>query len=177
MTITEKHVLFWGDWPSNFAWAPIKLKCLDGITRRFFSSEQYFMYEKAKHFKDEKIAQKILDLDFNDAYSYNAKKLGRQVNGFNEEEWSTVSFDIMHRACLAKYSQNKVLFDKITDPALEGKHFVEASPYDCIWGIGYGEADPRADDATMWKGKNWLGKVLDKVRQELLDGYKAEIDY
>ena len=49
---TEKHILFWGNWPSNFAWAPIKVTCVDGIERRFFSSEQYFMYEKAIHFGD-----------------------------------------------------------------------------------------------------------------------------
>ena len=169
MTITEKHVLFWGDWPSNFAW--------DGVTRKFFSSEQCFMWHKAYHFKDAEIMQKILDLNFKEADSYKAKKLGRQVKGFNEEEWSKVSYDVMLKACLAKYGQNKVLFDKITDPALEGKHFVEASPYDCIWGIGFGEADPRADDETAWKGKNWLGKVLDEVRIKLLNGYKEEIIY
>ena len=31
MKITEKHILFWGNWPSNFAWAPIKVTCVDGI--------------------------------------------------------------------------------------------------------------------------------------------------
>ena len=65
MTITEKHVLFWSDWPSNFAWAPMKLKCIDGITRRFFSSEQYFMYEKAKHFGDTYTAQQMQNLNGN----------------------------------------------------------------------------------------------------------------
>lgn len=177
MTITEKHVLFWSDWPSNFAWAPMKLKCIDGITRRFFSSEQYFMYEKAKHFGDTYTANKIIDLDFNDSYSFNAKKLGRQVKGFDEAEWNKVSYDIMLRACLAKFGQNKVLFDKIMDPAIADKKFVEASPYDCIWGIGYGEADPKADDETMWKGENRLGKVLDEVREKLKNGYTEEILY
>lgn len=46
MTITDKHILFWSDWPSNFAWAPIKLKCMDDVTRMFFSTEQYYMYER-----------------------------------------------------------------------------------------------------------------------------------
>jgi ribA/ribD-fused uncharacterized protein len=70
-----------------------------------------------------------------------------------------------------------VLFDKITDPVLEGKKFVEASPYDKIWGIGLGEADPKADDETQWLGENRLGKVLDEVRAKLLAGYKEEIQY
>lgn len=177
MTITEKHILFWSDWPSNFAWAPMKLKCSDDITRVFFSSEQYYMFEKAMYFNDLTIADAILHLKFDDEYSYNAKKLGRRVANFDQDKWNKVSYDIMLRGCLAKYSQNKILFDKITDPALNGKKFVEASPYDKIWGIGLGEGDPLADDESNWLGENRLGKVLDEVRQKLLDGYKEEIKY
>jgi ribA/ribD-fused uncharacterized protein len=177
MKITEKHILFWGNWPSNFAWAPIKVTCVDGIERRFFSSEQYFMYEKAIHFGDTFTAEKILALEFNENFSYAAKKLGRQVKGFDSDQWQKVSYDIMLRGCLAKYSQNKVLFDKITAPEFEGKHFVEASPYDKIWGIGIGENEPDADDESKWKGKNWLGKVLDEVRTKLLNGYTSNLEY
>lgn len=177
MTITEKHILFWGDWPSNFAWAPMEVTCADDVKRKFFSSEQCFMWHKAYHFKDYDIMQKILDLNFKEADSYKAKMLGRQVKAFDEAEWSKVSYNVMLKACLAKYSQNKVLFDKITAPELEGKKFVEASPYDGIWGIKLGEADPRADDESQWQGTNWLGKVLDEVREKLKNGYTEEILY
>lgn len=177
MTITEKHILFWSDWPSNFAWAPIKLKCSDDVTRMFFSSEQYYMFEKAMFFKDYQTADEIIHLKFDDEYSYQAKKLGRKVKNFDEAQWNAVSYDVMLRGCLAKYGQNKVLFDKITDPALEGKKFVEASPYDAIWGIKLGEGDENADDETKWQGENRLGKVLDEVRAKLLAGYKEEIRY
>ena len=177
MVITDKHILFWGDWPSNFAWAPIKVQCMDGQIHEFFSSEQCFMWHKAWFFKDMKILTKIEELNFHEANSYQAKKFGRMVQGFDEEQWKSVAYDVMMLACLAKYSQNKVLFDKITSPEFEGKKFVEASPYDKLWGIGLGEADPRADDETQWLGENWLGKVLDEVRQKLLNGYTAKIDY
>ena len=177
MTITDKHILFWSDWPSNFAWAPIKLKCMDDVTRMFFSTEQYYMYEKAIYFGDQEKADEILHLPFTDEMSYKAKKLGRQVKNFDQDAWNAVSYDIMLRGCLQKYAQNKVLFDKITDPALTGKKFVEASPVDGIWGIKLGESDPLADDKANWQGENRLGKVLDQVRQMLLDGYKAEIKY
>lgn len=177
MRITDKHILFWGEWPSNFAWAPMEVKCIDGITRRFFSSEHCFMWHKANHFHDTETMNAIEAMRFQECDSYGAKKLGRKVKNFDDTEWNKVSYQIMLLACLAKYSQNKTLYDFITSPEFEGKHFVEASPYDGIWGIKMGEDDPDADDETKWKGENRLGKVLDEVRQILLNGYKAEIKY
>jgi ribA/ribD-fused uncharacterized protein len=42
---------------------------------------------------------------------------------------------------------------------------VEASPYDCIWGIGYGVNDPRCRDPHQWHGQNRLGFNLMLARQ------------
>lgn len=177
MTITDKHILFWGDWPSNFAWSPMKTKCLDGQIHEFFSAEQCYMWHKAYYFKDFSTLNEIEDLNFKEASSYKAKKLGRMVQNFDQDEWNKVSYDIMLNACLSKYSQNKILFDKITDPALEGKKFVEASPVDKIWGVGLGEFDPLINDEANWLGENRLGKVLDEVRAKLLAGYKEDLEY
>ena len=48
-------VIFWGSFLSNWYPCKIKYKGLD-----FSSSEQLFMWMKAKHFKDEEIADEIL---------------------------------------------------------------------------------------------------------------------
>lgn len=135
------------------------------------------MWHKAYHFKDFEILNQIEALPFNDDYSHEAKKFGRKIKNFDSDEWRKVCYDVMLQACLHKFSQNKVLFDKITSPEFDGKKFVEASPYDGVWGIKLGEGDPRADDESQWNGENLLGKVLDEVREKLLNGYTEEIKY
>lgn len=178
MVITDKHILFWGQWPSNFAWSPMDALTSDGHRRRFFSVEQFYAWSKAMFFSDIETVELIEKLDFYEGRSDLAKRLGRTTTkDFDEEAWNAVSYDIMLRGCLSKFSQNKVLFDKITDLALDGKKFVEASPVDLIWGIGLREGDPLADDEKNWKGQNRLGKVLDEVREKLLDGYREDLKY
>jgi ribA/ribD-fused uncharacterized protein len=66
-----------------------------------------------------------------------------------------------------KYSQNEEFKEALLNPEFDGKHFVEASPYDKIWGVGLGEDNPLVDDETNWKGQNLLGKALDEVRRTL----------
>lgn len=45
---------------------------------------------------------------------------------------------------------------------------VEASPLDKIWGVGLAEDDPKIKHRQNWKGKNLLGEILTRIRDELL---------
>lgn len=47
------------------------------------------------------------------------------------------------------------------------KILAEASPYDTIWGIGLEASDFDSTHPDRWPGKNLLGKVLMRVREEL----------
>lgn len=158
MRVTDNYVFFFGSEFSNF-YTPCLIE-LDGQT--FTSSEQAFMYYKAKHFGDEESAKKILLTNI----PAKAKKLGRVVKNFDSEEWMKVCKDVMKKVCKAKFEQNIGLKNKMLE--YENQKFVEASPYDKIWGVGISEDDDMILDEKNWKGTNFLGEVLTEIRDELI---------
>jgi ribA/ribD-fused uncharacterized protein len=155
MRVTDKYVLFWGGVFSNFY--PCNFETDDGV---WSSSEQYFMFLKAKFFEDDETAEKIKLAET----PKEAKKLGRQVKNFDEKKWEDHRRTAMFMALENKFLQNKELKDELLSEEYKDKSFVEASPVDNIWGIGLHYDDPLADDEKNWKGLNLLGKTLDHVR-------------
>jgi len=167
MKVTNKHILFWGEWPSNWYPAGFDAEMMikgEKKTLHFFNSEQYFMYVKAIVFGDYETADKILATKD----PKKAKDLGREVKGYNDKVWNEMRYKVMVDANKAKYSQNEDLKELILNPELKGKGFVEASKYDNIWGIKLTEDMPEADNESKWQGQNLLGKALDEVRNWLL---------
>lgn len=155
--ITEKFVYFYHGIFSNWSPLPADYK---GI--RFSSSEHLFMYLKAMFFNDEQIAEKIIQ-----APDYRtAKKLGRKVSGFDEQSWKQVRKDRMYEALKAKFDTNEEFRQALLSKEFMGKTFVEASPYDNIWGIGISVED--AFEGKEWKGSNLLGKLLTQLRNNKL---------
>ena len=162
MRVTDKHVFFWGEWPSN--WFPTYFIVKEGRNRLgFFNSEQYFMYRKAKTFGDEEIAERILS---EGKKPKTAKALGRKVKNYDDTVWSEKRYQVMTDAVMYKFSQDEKLKELLMNPEFDGKKFVEASPYDGIWGIKCDEATA-SDDESTWNGLNLLGKALDDVRDKL----------
>jgi ribA/ribD-fused uncharacterized protein len=163
MKVTDKHIFFGGEWPSN--WYPCHFTVNhDGKELEFFNSEQYFMWMKAITFGDEEIALRILLEGKNPK---TAKSLGRKVRNYDDRVWDEKRFEEILNANMYKYAQNPELNHTILDHQFDGKKFVEASPIDGIWGIKCGEEEA-LDDESNWNGLNLLGKVLDEVRRRLL---------
>jgi ribA/ribD-fused uncharacterized protein len=158
MLITDKYVFFWGgtsfsNWhPSTFTYKGMVFNC----------SEQAMMWEKAMTFFDDFTAGMVMELT-NPAEQ---KKRGRKVLGYVDEIWAARRFDIVYEICLAKFTQNPEMKEELLSTGT--RTIVEASPYDTIWGIGMGSNDPDVLDESKWKGENLLGKVLMKVRENLI---------
>lgn len=156
-------VLFWGKddengYLSNFYYSEF---IYEGIT--FGCSEQMFMYIKAKFFGDEKIAYQIAKKHDLDPNYY--KQLGRKVKNYDEVAWEANRYNFMVECLYLKFRQNKDIRDLLF--ATGEKELVEASKWDCIWGIGLHKYDPDCRNKEKWRGRNLLGIALMEVREKL----------
>ena len=75
---------------------------------------------------------------------------------------------------LCKYRQDTEMRDELLNSKYDGKTFVEASPTDCIWGIGLAEDDAKNVDPINWRGQNLLGKVITECRERLLKDLRID---
>lgn len=139
------------------------------------TAEHYMMYQKAKLFGDDRIAEEVLGGA--ELHPRTIKTLGRKVKGFDETTWVAERERIVEEGTWLK----------MTRPAHDGqvnlgelllatgdRELVEASPYDQVWGVGF-----RAKDAERnrerW-GLNLLGKALMAVRERLRENKEQKAD-
>lgn len=130
------------------------------IEDKFPTAGHAYVYHKAMIFEDEETAKKIL----NTQSSKEVKILNQKIRGFSEEDWKPYREIVMRdviisRArCDIKFRETitKILEDQLNKGFYDFK-FVEANPYDTLWGVGLSENDPDILDPNNWKGKNLLG--------------------
>lgn len=152
MVTGDGYILFYGEEPfSNFT------KCtIEWNGEVFCSSEQMFMYRKALEFGDLVMARLILNTDSPVA----ARSYGRKIKKFDAEHWDAVSYKIMRECVEEKFSQNPRLLHELLK--WKGGMFVEASPVDRKWGVGFSK-DKALQNKDRW-GSNLLGKILTEIR-------------
>lgn len=149
---------FWGGEFSQWYYSKF---IVDGVT--YNCCEQYMMGQKALMFNDQETFEKIMKI----SNPKEQKALGRLVKNFNKEIWESKCKDIVYDGNYAKFTQNQRLYNVLL--ATKGTELVEASVEDKIWGIGLSETDPKAWDKSTWQGTNWLGEILTKLRDDLLN--------
>lgn len=162
-----KFLFFWGHQPNKDG--SIGKSCfsqwwksefiIDGVLYK--TAEHYMMAEKARLFKDEEVLLRIIET----IHPHDAKKLGREVKGFDPIIWNEHKFKIVCKGNLAKFSQDKQLEEFLLNT--KDRIIVEASPRDRIWGIGMGQSNEKAMNPNLWRGHNLLGYALMEVREQL----------
>lgn len=133
---------------SNFFSAPIKF---DGIS--YLNNEAAFQSMKCRNPKNR--------LFFSTLNPSHAKAAGRRAD--LRQDWEEVKDNIMYEIVKAKFKQNNELYMKLLQT--EGCKLEEGNTWnDTYWGVCNG------------RGKNMLGKILMKVRDEFLEyEYKEEV--
>ncbi|MBW7981758.1 NADAR family protein [Enterobacillus tribolii] len=162
-----RYLMFWGHQPAKDGritascfsqWWPSAF-VVDG--ERYATAEHWMMVQKARLFNDETMAVRILAA----ASPAQAKRLGREVSGFDAVRWEQQRFGLVCEGNWHKFSQHPELGEFLL--ATGKRVLVEASPVDRIWGIGLAADDVRAENPRLWNGLNLLGFALMQVRERL----------
>lgn len=74
-------------------------------------------------------------------------------------------YTIVKRGVRAKFEQNPELLKVLLSTGYAV--LAECSRKDKKWGIGVAVSDPRYMETDRWTGKNYLGRILMEVREEL----------
>lgn len=164
---TLEYLFFWGHQPSadgslsNSCFSQWwKCEFSDGHIR-YCCAEQFMMAAKARQFHDESSLSEILA----ETDPAKIKQLGRQVKKFEAILWNERKFAAVVEGNFLKFSQNPALREFLL--ATGNAVIVEASPRDCIWGIGMGKDHPDSRNPEKWRGENLLGFALMEVRDLL----------
>lgn len=161
-----KYLFFWGHQPSKdrsisslcfSQWWTLPFE-VNGL--KFATAEHWMMYQKAKLFGDDPIAERIIKAKS----PGEAKKLGRQVSNFDPAVWDKARFNIVVEGNEHKFGQHPEYKAFLMNT--KKRVLVEASPVDRIWGIGMTGQNENAENPLMWRGENLLGFALMKVREK-----------
>jgi ribA/ribD-fused uncharacterized protein len=159
-----RFLFFWGHQPAPDGsigagclsqWWPVEFT-VDGV--RFASAEHYMMWSKAQLFGDTATAARVLTA----GHPNDAKTLGREVRGFDDNVWKRERFGIVVAGSVAKFGSHADLRAFLLGTG--ERILVEASPVDRIWGIGLSARDASADEPALWRGLNLLGFALMRAR-------------
>lgn len=165
-----KFAYFYMDTPLSNWWTSPPIP-YDG--HYFTSSEAVFMYLKAKGMGDNEYALKIVEADNDTILTEKerfskVKKLGKKCM-FDETTYLEKREEWMYTALLSKFEADETFRDTLMKEEYLDLTFVEASPWDAIWGIKSRATKKVLEEGeSSWKGLNLLGKLLTRLRDENL---------
>jgi ribA/ribD-fused uncharacterized protein len=122
--------------------------------------EHYFQAMKAHEFEDTEMYQKILKVKTPKA----TKAIGQKIANFKPEVWDKKKDGTMEKGVRTKFIQHPTLRKQLLETG--DKLIGEANPRDTYWGIGTSMNLEKAKIPSKWRGKNMMGKLLMKLRDE-----------
>jgi ribA/ribD-fused uncharacterized protein len=127
---------------------------------RYRSAQQMYQAMKAKHFGDLTAYRMIMKCWSSKTQS----EIASTIDNFKPEEWQKKASSVMEKAMRLRFVQNA----KDRDYLLETGNaaIVFASRFQTFWGNGLDMQDERNKDTSQWQGKNELGTILMRLRQE-----------
>lgn len=134
----------------------------------FHSVEQYMHWAKATIARDYGAA----DLIKAASAPSECKRLGRLVQGYDDQEWQSVAVQVVERGTFLKFNQNVPLRSYLLSTT--GSELHEASPHDRRWGIGYTEQQALQVPRRDW-GDSQLGMALMRTRVRLRVGNEPAV--
>lgn len=164
--MNNDYFFFWGGECSQWIESPFEEFGIE-----FNCAEQFMMAAKAKVFDDDDSYHAIMAT----LIPSEQKALGRKVKRFKANVWSAIAKDYVTLGNVNKFEQNKEFNDFLYEK--KDKYFVEASPYDRVWGIGMSENNPLIHNPENWQGLNWLGECINEAVVLLFeDGHEDHIN-
>lgn len=124
----------------------------------FTSSEQLFQWRKAIFHGEEDKAQEILVME----KPLEIKRLGDKVK--QSDKWIGCRTKVMEEVLKCKIDQCDVMRDELIKSG--NKMLVEATR-DSYWGSGLSREETMNTDSENWQGKNVVGKILTRLRNNL----------
>lgn len=144
---------------SNFSSHPIQLPDETGNSVTWSSVEHYYQAHKFTGVADP-VAQKHIEDIKNAKSPEEAARLGRRLQKQRPDlvrpDWNSIKLDVMYKALKCKFTTYPHLNSLLV--ATKGSVLVESSPHDLFWGGG-----------RDGEGLNYLGRLLMRLRSELLD--------
>jgi len=140
--------------------------------------KQLISYPTARHallahmameFKDEENYKRILQTEQPEALTYSVKDVPVE----EQEEWNKKLKKWVGKVSMVKFTQHPELAQRLkeTDPSPLGA----IEPDDDKIGIGMAANAPTAKQPATWK-KNWLGRALMLIRENIIQSEQAKTD-
>ena len=151
----EPYGCFSNWYPAAFTYEGIRYNCV----------EQYMMAEKTAMGGRDDLRRKIMEETDPGRMRYLAGKDRFLEFKQIETRWDENCRQIVKRGVKAKLLQNPAILETLLGTG--NAVLAECARGDEIWGIGINLHDSDWKDISNWKGKNYLGRILMQLREEL----------